>query len=227
MNGPRSNVRVVIVEDHSLFAEALEIAVEMEGYDVRRIPLAPGVHATTSILAPVLRVKPDVVLLDLDLGSYGNGVRLVEPLTRAGVAVVVVTGSTDAARWGEALWCGARLVVSKSSGLNEIIAALRRLHGGLSVLPVEERERFLQAWKEQAQVVQELRERLDSLTPREAHVLGQLMAGQQVRDIAQTSVVTEATVRTQVKSILAKLGVASQISAVGAAHKARWSPPRS
>lgn len=225
MNGPRRNFRVAIVEDHSLFAEALEIAVEMEGYEVRRIPLPPGVHATTSLVVPILRAHPRVVLLDLDLGSYGNGVRLIEPLTRAGVAVVVVTASIDTARWGEALWCGARVVLAKSSALNDILSALRRIHGGLSVLSVEERERLLHAWREQGQAVRELRSNLETLTHREAEVLGQLMAGKQVRDIAQTSVVSEATVRTQVKSILAKLGVPSQISAVGAAHKADWSPP--
>lgn len=225
MNGPRRNVRVAIIEDHSLFAEALQIAVELDGYDVRRIRLQPGVHAVTSLLAPIMAVHPRIVLLDLDLGPYGNGVRLVEPLTRAGVAVVVVTASMDPARWGEALARGARIVLPKSAGLNEILAALRRIHGGLSVLGVEERERLLQAWRDQGSAVQELRERLDHLTHREAQVLGQLMEGMQVREIAEASVVSEATVRTQVKAILGKLGVTSQISAVGAAHKANWTPP--
>jgi two-component system, NarL family, nitrate/nitrite response regulator NarL len=48
------------------------------------------------------------------------------------------------------------------------------------------------------------------------------MDGSQVRDIARTSVVSEATVRTQVKSILAKLETNSQIAAVGAAHRVGW-----
>ena len=60
---------------------------------------------------------------------------------------------------------------------------------------------------------------------REAEVLGQLMDGRQVRQIAETSVVSEATVRTQVKSILSKLEVTSQIGAVGLAHHAGWSAP--
>jgi DNA-binding NarL/FixJ family response regulator len=51
------------------------------------------------------------------------------------------------------------------------------------------------------------------------------MNGQPVRDIARQSFVSEATVRTQVKSILAKLGVTSQLAAVGAAHQAGWRPP--
>lgn len=223
--GARRDFRVVIVEDHSLFAEALEIAVEMDGYDVRRIPLLPGVHAPTSIVAPVLRTNPRVTLLDLDLGSYGSGIRVIQPLAREGVAVVVVTASADEHRWGEALGAGARVVLSKSAGLNEVLAVLRRLHGGLSVLGVEERERLIQLWRGQNRAVLDLRTQLERLTHREGEVLGRLMAGQQVKEIARESVVSEATVRSQVKTILAKLGVSSQVAAVGLAHKANWHPP--
>jgi two-component system nitrate/nitrite response regulator NarL len=225
VTGPRSSTRVVLVEDHSLFAEALQIAVEMSGYDIRRVPMHAGRHAPTSLLAPILRTNPRVVLLDLDLGGYGNGMRLVEPLTRAGVAVVVVTASADRARWGEALWLGARRVLLKSAPLSDVLSTLRRIHDGLLVLPVEEREELLRAWHEQRTDIQELRGRLERLTHREAEVLGLLMEGQRVSDIAAGSVVSEATVRTQVKAILAKLGVSSQIAAVGAANKAHWEPP--
>ena len=48
-----------------------------------------------------------------------------------------------------------------------------------------------------------------------------------MRDIAQTSVVSVATVRTQVKSILAKLEVSSQLAAVGLAHAVNWRAPGS
>jgi two-component system, NarL family, nitrate/nitrite response regulator NarL len=56
-------------------------------------------------------------------------------------------------------------------------------------------------------------------------VLGHLMEGHTVHDIAALSVVSEATVRTQVKSILAKLEVSSQIAAVGMAHHVGWRQP--
>ena len=53
-------------------------------------------------------------------------------------------------------------------------------------------------------------------------MLGHLTEGHTVRDIARLSVVSEATVRTQVKSILAKLEVSSQLAAVGIAHAVGW-----
>jgi len=70
-----------------------------------------------------------------------------------------------------------------------------------------------------------VRDRVDRLTAREAQVLGHLMRGQTVHEIAATSFVSEATVRTQVKAILAKLEVSSQIAAVGLAHQIGWHPP--
>ena len=42
---PRSSVRIVIIEDHTLFAESLELALSVEGYDVRRISVAEGTPA--------------------------------------------------------------------------------------------------------------------------------------------------------------------------------------
>jgi len=58
-------------------------------------------------------------------------------------------------------------------------------------------------------------------------VLGRLMEGRNLHDIAVLFVVSEATVRIQVKSILAKPRVSSQLAAVGLAHQVGWPPPES
>lgn len=221
----RRSVRVVIIEDHDLFAETLEIALSMEGYDVHRLP-APGPTASTKLLlSTVARLNPRVVLLDLDLGPFGDASRLITPMARDGANVVVVTAATDRARWGGCLYYGARKVVTKNRPLNEIMSTVRRLSQGLPVQDRLEREELLRVWRDQHQFHEQTRARIDSLTTREREVLGHLMDGQTVRDIARSSVVSEATVRTQVKSILAKLQVSSQLAAVGMAHQIDWRPP--
>ena len=217
--------RIAIVEDHALFAEALDVALTLEGHDVQRVAVDEQTTAPGALLATCLRVRPRVVLLDLDLGPTGNGVRLVRPLTRSGVAVVVVTASIDRARWGECLWHGARTVLPKSAPLNTILATIRMIGEGKAVMSREERDQLVAAFHQDKQRVQEIRARLDTLTTREREVLAHLMEGRPVREIARTSFVSEATVRTQVKSILAKLEVTSQLAAVGAALKASWLPP--
>jgi two-component system, NarL family, nitrate/nitrite response regulator NarL len=221
----RANVRVLIVEDHVLFAESLELVLSVEGYDVRRVPVPTDARAPSAVAAGVIRLRPRIVLLDLDLGGFGDGIRLISPLARAGANVVVVTASTDKARWGEAVRCGARKVLPKSGPLNDIRATVRRISQGLPVMDREEREELLAVWHEQRADNQEMQTRIEQLTARERQVLGHLVHGRTVREIANVGVVSEATVRTQVKSILSKLEVSSQIAAVGVAHQLGWRPP--
>jgi DNA-binding NarL/FixJ family response regulator len=219
----RRNLRVIIIEDHTLFAESLELALSFEGYDVRRAPIAEA-GSPTALLSAAIRMRPRIALLDLDLGRFGDGVRLIRPLVGAGINVVVVTASGDRARWGECLRYGARTVLQKTRPLNEILAVVRRINQGFPVMDRAEREELIQLWHDQQSERDQLQKRLLLLTPREQEVLGHLMQGQTVRDIANLSVVSEATVRTQVKSILAKLEVSSQLAAVGLAHHVNWRP---
>jgi two-component system nitrate/nitrite response regulator NarL len=220
----RSDVRVVIIEDHALFAESLELALSLEGYDVRRSPQPAAGSSVNALVAAVLRMRPRIVLLDLDLGFYGDGARIIAPLSAAGSQVVVVTGSADRPCWGECLRNGARKVHMKTQPLNDILATVRRINQGFPVIDRAERDTLVQLWYEQRHEHQRMTARLQLLTHREEEVLGQLMKGHTVREIATDSVVSEATVRTQVKSILAKLEVSSQLAAVGMAHAATWHP---
>lgn len=222
----RSKLRIVIVEDHVLFAESLELALTVEGYDVRRVEIPDREQSPGALLSAVTRQRPRVALLDLDLGLFGSGERLIAPLASAGINVVVVTASVDRARWGEAVRFGARKVLAKSRPLNDILATVRRINQGLQVMMREEREELLEAWVTERSHLVDMQGRLGQLTVREREVLAHLMRGRTVREIATVGVVSEATVRTQVKAILAKLEVTSQIAAVGLAHQVGWRPPQ-
>lgn len=220
----RGGARIVLVEDHVLFAESLELALDLEGHDASSV--SPNAFTSAqALLSRVLRLRPGVVLLDLDLGALGDGRLLIAPLVESGAQVVVVTAATDRARWGECLALGARRVLPKSGSLNEILATIRRLDQGLPVLAADERNALIALARQQSRERADARERLERLTPREGEVLGRLMQGETVREIAARFVVSDATVRTQVKSILAKLAVSSQIAAVGLANRAEWEPP--
>lgn len=216
--------RICVIEDQALIAESLQFALELEGHDIQRVPVPKDLHSATTLLPTVLRIKPDILLLDLDLGN-ADGSALIEPAARSGANVIVVTGSTDRARWGQCMRYGARKVLPKTAPLNDILATIRRISEGRSVTTAEERDELVRFWQDERKAVQQLRERLGRLTAREAEVLGMLMEGHQVRDIASHSTVSEATVRTQVKSILSKLEVNSQLAAVGLAHHAGWTGP--
>ena len=218
----RADHRVLIIDDHVLFAESLELALSLEGYDVRRLELPAEGGSMATLRSLALRANPRTVLLDLDLGRFGDGVNLIGPLAKAGINVVVLTASEELGRWGGCMRLGARRVLPKSGALQQALATVRRLHQGLPVTSRDELETLLDAWARERQAHDDLRRRLDLLTPRERQVLGALIEGRTVRAISQESVVSEATVRTQVKSILNKLEVSSQLAAVGLAHQVGW-----
>jgi DNA-binding NarL/FixJ family response regulator len=220
----RSQFRVAIVDDHLLFAEAMEIALGMERYAVRRVRFSE-VGSMAATAAAVQRLHAQVALLDLDLGRIGDGIALIEPLTQADTAVVVVTGSADRSRWGECLHLGAVKVLSKARPLNDILATVRRVHEGIPVLAPGEREKLIGIWSERRVEQDELRLRLDRLSICERDILRHLTLGRTVTDIAAIRTVSPATVRTQVKSILAKLEVSSQLAAVGMANEIGWHAP--
>jgi two-component system, NarL family, nitrate/nitrite response regulator NarL len=222
LSSRRADHRILLIEDHVLFAESLELTLSLEGYDVRRLPMPDIGGSMATVRSTALRASPRTVILDLDLGRFGDGVSLISPLARAGANVVVVTASEDRSRWGSCMRQGARKVLSKGGALQEVLATVRRLHQGLPVVTREELESLLDAWNSENVSLTDMRRRLELLTPREREVLSALIEGHTVRNIARDSVVSEATVRTQVKSILAKLEVSSQLAAVGLAHHASW-----
>jgi DNA-binding NarL/FixJ family response regulator len=210
-----------LVEDHALLAEAMVLSLSPEGFEVSCVRLS-SLEDQSTLLSAVLRSNPQVVLLDLDLGSAGDGGQLIQPLTRAGCRVVVLTGWQDPARWGACVAAGALTVLSKSTPLQTIVEVIQRVDQGLPVMSRARRDQLIGLWREARTDDDARRTRLDRLTPREAQVLGELLHGKRVREVAQDAFVSEATVRTHVKSILAKLGVSSQLAAVALARDAGW-----
>ena len=217
--------RVAILDDHVLLAETLELALRSEGCLAERVPLPEPATPPGPLLPQILQMRPDVLLLDLDLGPWGDGYPLIEPATRAGTDVVVLTGIDEPAQWARAVTCGARRVVSKTEPLGVVLDTVRRLKEGLPVMTAEEHAELLAAWVRRRAGHEAEWARFDELSIRESEVLGLLMRGQSVQSIARHGNTAETTVRTQVKAVLGKLGVSSQLAAVGLAHRIGWRAP--
>jgi two-component system nitrate/nitrite response regulator NarL len=232
-----SQVRVLIVEDHRLLAQSLRLALEASGMSVSVPPID-----LAAIRAAAREVPPDVVLLDLDLGPKAvaqadaagtdttapmlDGLTLVPSFVAAGAQVVVVTGSTDRERQGRCLEQGALAVLPKTGSLDVLVAAIDAAAAGRSPVPTAERDQLLEAARgARAQRRAQLAP-FERLTQRERAVFGSVVEGRGAAEIATREYVSEATVRTQIRSILAKLGVKSQLAAVAQAHHAGWLPER-
>lgn len=208
----------MVVEDHGLLAQSLRLALTAEGMRVHVPPLDPA-----EILAMAEHEKPEVVLLDLDLGPLGgDGSVLIEPLSLAGARIVVVSGATDRVRLAGCLESGAYGLLSKQAPLDELVEVVRRAAVGEGLLSDSVRQALLSELRTARAARRRELAPLESLSPREQHVLRALMNGRSAAEIARDAVVSEATVRTQIRSILTKLGVRSQLAAVSLAQRANW-----
>jgi two-component system, NarL family, nitrate/nitrite response regulator NarL len=217
-----SPTRVVVALAHVLLAESFELALRTEGYDVRRLDLPSGAGGLAPAITAITTEGWDLALVDVDVE---DGLRLVAPLARHGIDVLAMTATAVGARWGESVRYGAAGVVSRTRNLAEVLAVVQRLAEGMPVLSRQRREELLDLWERPQAEQRAALAGLASLTTREAEVLGHLQAGHQVREIATTSGVSESTVRSQVKAILTKLGVSTQLAAVSLANQVGWRPP--
>ena len=210
---------VLLVEDHSSVSFTMSIALRAEGMDVAIAPL----DSVESVLAHAEDLHPDVVLLDLDLGgAIGDGRNLVASLVGVGARVIVLTGAMDFHRIAECLELGATDFVIKSEPFPIVLAAVTEAAAGGTRLRPAQRDRLL-ADLERHRRDQALRlGALQQLTGREREVLAALMKGHQAEEIAAQSGVSEATIRSQIRGVLTKLGVGSQLAAVAVARQADW-----
>jgi len=211
---------VLIVEDHALVADSLAAALAEAGLEVRAV-----IPRHRDDLTPALDWGPDVVLLDLKLGAFGSGLDLLALLGGPGRAVIVMTGETDPWVLGRCLEAGAAAVMDKGQPLGEVLDALERVGDGRPAMNPLVRAELVGWYRRRNHEVNQLLAPFGQLTPREQQVLAQLMDGQPAEAIARASYLSISTVRSQIKSILAKLGVTSQLAAVARARQAGWRLP--
>lgn len=209
---------VAIVEDHQLLAETLAATLRERGVEAEII----GLCEPADLLAELLDRRPRLVMLDLDLGSFGDSTWLIEPLTSDGIRVLVVTGSSNRLRVATALDQGAIGYQLKSAGFEALVSRVELATTSEGVLDPDERKQMLHELSV-ARIERARRlEPFGRLTDRERLTLQALAQGHTVHEIARDWQLSEATVRTHVRSVLAKLKAPSQLAAVSIALRSGW-----
>jgi two-component system, NarL family, nitrate/nitrite response regulator NarL len=216
------DVDVVIVEDHELLAQSLTFALRAEQLQA----VIPDHLDPDAIVELVRASEPAVVLLDLDLGDHGSSLPLIDRCRQLGAHVVMVTAATDRARLAACIEAGAEGIVAKARPLEQLVAAVRQVLRTGTLLRAGERDEWLAELRTRRTDDARRLAPFDRLTERERQVLAALVEGRSADRIAEVSVVSVTTVRSQIKSILGKLGVNSQLEAVALARRSGWSDPR-
>lgn len=198
---------VLVVDDHQTFAELLADALDREE-DLTSVGLATSAEEA---LVMVDELRPELVLMDVQLPGT-DGIEATRQIVdrHPGTRVVVLTAHTDVHLVQRAADAGACAFLPKDGSLAEMLETVREARPGLFEFrpPVHDVPAASPVAPEAPDP------RVGRLTPRELEVLGLMGEGLDVRTISRRLGVTEQTCRGYVKSVLAKLGVHSQLQAV-------------
>lgn len=198
------SIQIVIADDHPIVREGLAAVLETQP-DFEIVGQAnDGAEAVDLVAA----LQPDVVLLDLEM-PHVDGVQALRAMRAANAdlkALVFTAFDTDE-RIISAVQAGARGYLLKGAPRDELFNAIRVVAAGGSTL--------------QPVVAAKLMERMtgpaaseEPLTERELEVLRLMAQGLQNKEIANTLVISERTVKFHVSAILAKLGAGNRTEAV-------------
>ncbi|WP_405011877.1 LuxR C-terminal-related transcriptional regulator [Kitasatospora sp. NBC_01539] len=210
-------VRLVIVDDHRLLAEALATALQLRGHRV----LAVGAPAT-AVGALVGARRPEVCLLGISAGGgdavFGELRRL--RAERPEVAVVVLGPVGEPGRVAAAFAAGAAGYVRSDERIEVVERAVARVRAGEVAVAVEVLQGAFEA------LLRPLPEPDDDavrllrlLTRREVQVLGRIAEGEDTAAIAAGLGIASSTARTHVQRVLVKLGARSRLEAAAVAAR--------
>jgi DNA-binding NarL/FixJ family response regulator len=204
---PKQNIRVAIVDDHTMLREGLRKVLAMED-DLEVVADTEDAREAARIAK---ETNPDVMLLDLRMPGTG-GLEVIGPIHEAspGTKVLILTASDDRRDHVAALTQGARGIIMKDSAAETLVTAIRAVHDG-------------QAWVDRditGTLLEEPAHRggpehagadKPQLTVRESEIVDLVIAGCRNREISERLSISEKTVKAHLSNIFAKLGVRDRL----------------
>ena len=211
-------IRVLVVDDQAVVREGLMTLLQLAaGIE----PVAAAIDGEQAVLLAA-RHRPDVVLMDLRMPRLDGveatrRIRAAQPETEV---VVLTTHADDQSILG-ALQAGARGYLTKDAGIAEIARAIQAAAAHQALLDPAVQSRLLAAATASSTATSPLTrgaELPDELTPREAEVLRLIARGLSNAEIAAALVVSEATVKSHINHLFAKIGARDRAQAVHYAY---------
>lgn len=205
---------VVVVCQQALIRDALRAALRERDIPAIAVGTSIGGRRLDEARRWADSMQPAYGLLVTDLDDLAQLFQVIRLMSLLPVPWLVLTPLPPGPAWGALLEAGAAEVLPASTSLDDLSARLAARNIGSAGTAQGTRERLLLAWRRISDEQRLLQRRLGHLSSREMEVLQELQQGHSVRVIAARAGVSEGTVRTQVKSLLKKLGVNSQLQAV-------------
>ena len=216
MTTPPGPIRVLVVDDQELVRSGFCVILDT----AEDITVVGEAANGETALAAAVGCRPDVVLMDIRMpGMDGlEATRLLTGTAPAPRVVMLTTFDLDEYVY-EALRAGASGFLLKDSPRADLIAAVRAAAAGNALLAPTVTRRLIEAFARRPPAAAPSPARLAALTAREREVLLRLARGGSNTEIAAALFVSEATVKTHVGNLLAKLGLRDRVQAVILAYE--------
>ncbi len=200
-----NSITVLLVDDHLVVRSGLKALLGTQP-DLDVVAEAASGEEALELVA---QLAPAVVVMDLAMGAGMDGIEAIRQLRQRNSrqAILVFTTYDSDADIVRAVDAGAMGYLLKDATPDEIFAAIRGAVQGKSVMSAPVASRLFQ----------QLRNPDEVLTPREAELLGLLTEGLSNRELGQRLFISEATVKTHLAHIYAKLGVETRAAAIATA----------
>ena len=214
--GAGASIRVLVVDDQELVRAGFAVILEVtDGITV----IGEAADGATAV-AQAAEHKPDVVLMDIRMpGMDGlEAARLITAMVDPPKVVMLTTFDLDDYVY-EALRSGASGFLLKDSPRADLVAAIRAAAAGDALLAPSVTRRLIEAFARRPAQTTLSPSRLAALTGRERDVLLLLARGHSNAEIATALFVSEATIKTHVGNLLAKLGLRDRVQAVIVAYE--------
>jgi len=213
--------RVLIVDDHPLFRDALKLSLTQKPAELAlsepgQVNFAASLEEALALLSDTDSV--DLVMLDLHLPGNDGFLGLLElRKLYPSIAVLVISGNDERSVISKARACGAAGFISKSLAADSIMAAVKTVLLG--------NEHWPDNTAEVDSELSDIARRINELTDQQLRVLRHLQDGRLNKQIAYDLDISEATVKAHVTAIFRKLNVLNRTQAVILANKLHVDPP--
>jgi NarL family two-component system response regulator LiaR len=207
------NIRMLIVDDHPVIRYGIRHMLDAED----GIEVVGELESLQGIGAALIEMRPDVVLLDLELEkTHGvDALRFIRD-EAPGLHVIIYTSHDEDERIVQAAELGVDGYLLKGSPKDEIVGAIRNVHDGGTSLDSTVAAKLMQHMNKRSG---KSKEPAIGFSKREAQVLDLLAAGKTNRKIGTTLFISESTVKFHVHAILSKLDAGNRTEAVSIASQ--------
>lgn len=201
------SIRVALVDDHKIIRDGLRDLIESRA----GLTVVGDAGNRADAVALASRERPDVIILDLDLGT-DSGLSLIPELRKASpdTSIIILTGLRDVDKRDRAMELGAKGVVLKDEGATELLSAIKKVHlTGDYWLEAGAARRLLERRMRSQETVDPEAAKITTLTEREREIIALVGEGLENKEIAERlrPVVAEPTVRNNLSIIYDKLDI--------------------